>query len=750
MRTPTPPAGTLADTVTPVGAGLMPASQDTTVPGQQAAQDPLLAAFSLLASRLERSVPVSALRSGFATDAQGRLAPADVPEMARRHGLAAAWTRTPPGQLPAYVMPCVVPCIDGRCFVLLGHEGPEGQRLARVLTPEAGQLEQSMASTELAALCNGQVLVVKALPQAGEQALTPMRGKAVGWFWGTLWRFKHFYTESLLASLLANVLTLSTVFFAMNVYDRVVPTQAYVSLWTLAVGTVAAIAIEFGMRWLKARLVDLGGKKADLAINAVLLREIMAIRLEHRPQSVGIFASSMRDFESLRDFFSSSSFVLLTDLPFVLMFVGLIFVLGGPLGWIVTLAVVLTVLMALLVQRPLMRSMREHMKESGDRQSVLVESMLNLEVLKAYNAEGYLQRRWEVANAAGAESHKRTRDLTNLVMGLTSTLQQLVSVAVIVGGVYLIHANAMSLGALIAVNILAGRAMAPLGKLMGLAARLQQASSALETLDGLIQRPRDREDGRRYVHASAAPASGNAALAFEALEYAYPGEHHIPVIRQLTLRLARGQHMALLGRVGSGKSTLLRLGAGFYKPNAGQILVEGLEIGQIEPASLRSRIGWVGQSPMLFMGTLRENLVLADSWISDQRIVQVLQRLDLYGLVARHPRGLDMPLTEAGGGLSGGQQQLLSIARMMLREPSFVFLDEPTSAMDQTTEAMVIAAFKDWLPGRTVLLATHRPQLLELVDSIAVLDSGRCLSQGPRQAVLEQLTRGIERRGGSA
>ena len=723
-------------------AGLQP-------PGT-AVQDPLLAALALLAARLERPVHVTALRSGFALDAQGRVPTSALPDVARRHGLAAAWTRTPPSQLPAYVLPSLVPCLDGRCFVLLGYEGDAAQRQARVLSPETGLQEQRMDAAELDALCGGQVLVVKASVQQGEQVLTPLRGKALGWFWGTLWRFKHFYTESMLASLLANVLTLSTVFFAMNVYDRVVPTQAYASLWTLAVGTVAAVAIEFGMRWLKARLVDLGGKKADLAINAVLLREIMSIRLEHRPQSVGIFASSMRDFESLRDFFSSSSFVLLTDLPFVLMFLGLIFVLGGPLGWIVTLAVVLTVLMALLVQRPLMRSMREHMKESGDRQSVLVESMLNLEVLKAYNAEGYLQRRWEVANAAGAESHKKSRDITNLVMGLTSTLQQLVSVSVIVGGVYLIHANAMSLGALIAVNILAGRAMAPLGKVMGLAARLQQASSALETLDGLIQRPRDREDGRRYVHASAAPAAESAGLAFEAVEYAYPGEHRIPVIRQLSLRLAGGQRMALLGRVGSGKSTLLRLGAGFYKPNAGQVMVDGLELQQIEPASLRARMGWVGQQPMLFMGTLRENLVLADSWISDQRIVQVLQRLDLYGLVARHPRGLDMPLTEAGGGLSGGQQQLLSIARMMLREPAFVFLDEPTSAMDQTTEAMVISALKDWLPGRTVLLATHRPQLLELVDSIAVLDSGRCLSQGSRQAILEQLTRGIERQGDSA
>ena len=204
--------------------------------------------------------------------------------------------------------------------------------------------------------------------------------------------------------------------------------------------------------------------------------------------------------------------------------------------------------------------------------------------------------------------------------------------------------------------------------------------------------------------------------------------------------------MALLGRIGSGKSTLLRIVAGFYKPSAGQVKMDGLEMSQIDPASLRSRIGWVGQQPMLFMGTLRENLVLADQWINDQQIIQVLQRLDLYRLVAGHPLGLDMPLSEAGGGLSGGQQQLLSVARMMLREPMFVFMDEPTSNMDQNTETLVINALREWLPGRTVLVATHRPQLLDLVDSIGVMDAGRCLLQGPRQEVLDKLSRGLERK----
>jgi len=524
------------------------------------------------------------------------------------------------------------------------------------------------------------------------------------------------------------------------VYDRVVPTGAYTSLWTLAIGTTVAIVMEFIMRWLKARLVDLGGKKADLAINATLLREIMAIRLEHRPQSVGIFASSMRDFESLRDFFSSASLVVLADMPFVFMFLALIAMVGGHLVWIPALAVPLLIFIGLASQKPLMNAMRANMKESGDKQSVLVESVLNLELLKAHNAESYLQRRWEVANLAGSDSYKRMRSLTNWIMGFTTALQQFITVAMVVGGVYMIHANQLTLGGLIASVILSGRAISPLASVMSLASRYQQASSSLETLDGLMKRPRDRTHGRNYL----VPESIHGGLQAEGLEFAYPGQHKIPVIKNLSMSIAPGQKVAMLGRVGSGKSTLLRLMAGLYAPLAGSVRLDGVDMQQIEPTEMRSRIGYVGQDPQLFMGTVRENLVLADSWISDTKIIEVLKALNIHDIIAHHPLGLDMPITEAGGGLSGGQRQLLSIARMMLRNPQLVYMDEPTANMDQNTEARVIHTLRDWLRGRTLLLSTHRPQLLEWVDLIAVIDSGQCVAWGPKQDMLDKLSRGID------
>lgn len=698
--------------------------------------DPLLVCMAMAARMLGHPVHQQVLRAGFALDSKGRVPLAAYPDMAHQHGLMAAWSRTRLSQIPGYVMPVLLPLKDGRACVL--RKVREGE--AHVYWADSGMQDAVLPLPELQALAREEVLVVKLPPERHEQTLAPMQGAAFQWFWGTLWRFRHFYVESMVATMLANVLTLASVFFTMNVYDRVVPTQAYASLWTLAIGTAVAAVLEFVMRWLKARLVDLGGKKADLAINATLLREIMAIRLEHRPQSVGIFASSMRDFESLRDFFSSSSLVLLADMPFAILFLGMIALVGGHLVWVPLLAVPLLIIVGLAAQPGLTRAMRENMKESGDKQSVLVEAVLNLEILKAHNAESYLQRRWEMANLAGAESYKSIRNITNLVMGLTTTVQQLVTVAMVVVGVYLIHANQLTLGGLIASVILSGRAISPLASVMSLAARYQQARTSLETLDGLIKRPRDRSAGRSHV----IPETITGALEAHDIEFAYPGEHKIPVIRKLSWRIEPGQKLAMLGRVGSGKSTLLRLMAGLYAPSAGNVRLDGVDLQQLEPSEVRSSIGYVGQDPQLFMGTLRDNLVLSDDWISSAMIHDVLRQLGLYDMVARHPRGLDMPITEAGGGLSGGQRQLVSIARMMLRDPRLVFMDEPTSSMDQNTEARVIQVLSTWLKGRTLMISTHRPQLLDWVDSIAVIEAGQCIAMGEKQEMLARLTRGID------
>ena len=567
------------------------------------------------------------------------------------------------------------------------------------------------------------------------EPLNTSKADAVHWFGGTLWRFRNFYIDSMLATIMANVLTLASIFFTMNVYNRIVPTQAYVSLWTLAIGTTLAIIFEFLMRWLKARLIDIGGKKADLEINATLLQEIMTIRLEHGPTSVGIFASSMRDFDALRDFFSSASLVLVTDLPFIVLFLFLIGILGGPLVVIPALMIPILLLVGLIAQPGLTRAIRQNMREAGDRQSVLVESVLNLELLKAHNEQGYLQARWERANLASAESYKELRSISNMMTGLTVMLQQLTTIGMVVYGVYLIHEKDLSLGALIACVLLAGRALTPLSNVMSLATRFQQALSALDTLTGLMKRPRDFDPTMEYAKLT----HFTGALESRDLEFSYPSALNVPVLKQVSVRLHPGERVAFVGAVGSGKSTFLRTMAGLYTPLAGEVRVDGINLSQIDPATLRQRIGYIGQDTQLFFGTLRQNLMLSNLAITDSTVLELLKKIGLYELVAKHPRGLDMHLSEAGGGISGGQKQLVAIARMMLRDPVYIFMDEPTSHMDAQTEALVLSALEPWLNGKTVLLSSHRTQLLRLVNRVIVFERGSILGDGSRDDFIRSL-----------
>lgn len=704
-------------------------------PQPAVAEDPLVICFSLLAALHDRQIGPSALAHGFARDEHGLVHRSEMAEIGRRHGFVVSWFRSKPSNVQSVALPALVNLKDGRAFVLLAKDGDN----ARLLMPETGMGECSMALDELDDLATDEVLLVMPLIQGNARTLVPMGDSPLNWFWGTLWRFKGFYIESMLATVVANLLTLASVFFSMNVYDRVIPTQAYHTLWTLAIGTSVAVVMEFFLRWMKARLIDMGGKRADLAISATLFREMMTISLEHRPASVGSFTNAMRDFDQLRDFISSSTLVTLTDLPFALMFIIIIALISGPLAWVPAIAVPLIVILGMVVQIPLGRYMAENMKESAERQSVLVESLVNLETVKANNAEHFLQKRWDEAHALGAETYQKIRTLTNLMMGSMASMGQVVNIAMIVWGVYLIHDNKMTMGALIASVILAGRVVGPLGSVMGLAVRYQHAKMSLKTLDGLVKRPRDRQVGRNYL----SPNSVKGFLRAEELAFAYPGEVKIPVVNSLSLTLQPGQKLALLGRVGSGKSTLQRLLAGFYAPEAGAVYLDDIEIKQIDPAVLRRHIGYLGQDTQLFFGTLRENLVLGDAWISDQHILEVLQLLELHHLINQHPRGLDMTLSESGGGLSGGQRQLIAIARLMLRSPRVVLLDEPTSAMDPNTEARIIQVLGRWLSDKTLVLVTHRTQLLEWVDQIGVVDQGHMVAIGGKAEMLAKLSSGI-------
>lgn len=669
-------------------------------------------------------------------------AAAGVPELiaaAHAGGYSATLVQRELGQLSDYLLPAILLQRDGSACVLV-RRGEGG--LVEIARGEGGDdlLSLTVPVDELLPLCSGYFLLIKPPFRHDERAGQHEQASSSHWFWGTLWRFKGYYRDIVLAAVMVNLLTLAGTFFTMNVYDRVVPTQAYPTLWTLAVGTLLAMSFEFASRMLRSQLIDQAGKKIDLILGAALFRQAMNVRLESRPASAGAFAHQLREFESLREFTTSATVAALSDLPFSLLFLAVIAMVGGPLAWVSTAVVALVVIAGLLVQFPLARLMRENLRQASLKHGLLIESLDGIEALKAVNGQSRMQRLWEDSSAVTALTSMKSRQLTTLTLNLVSYLQQTSSVVLIVWGVYLIHEGKLSQGALIATVLLCRQAIAPIAQAVGLAVRFQQAKSSLGTLNRLMAEKTDRESGKRYL----SHLRFRGGLRAEALEFVYP-QHNMVALAGVNLEIAPGEKVAVLGRIGCGKSTLLRLLSSLYQPVRGAVYADGIDLRQIDPADVHRNVGLVTQDCKLFHGSLRENILLGVPEASAEQLQRVCQIAGLEGLIRRHPEGLDMMLGENGIGLSGGQRQQVALARALLAEPPILLMDEPSSAMDAQTERQFIDQLRQ-LPGdRTLVIATHRMSLLELVDRIVVLEQGRVIADGPKAVVMQALQRGNQR-----
>ncbi len=695
---------------------------------RSADDDPLLGCLGLIARFYQRPISGDALKAGFPAD--GR--PVDPPaliRMAAAAGFSAevvsrSLDRFNPLLLPAILLlkdgACLLTAVDGDVnFELVFAESGGGRRLSRA---------------DLEPLYTGRTIFVQPIARLDQRAevLAPLPKRS--WFWGTLLKYRRQYLDVALASLFINLFAVASSLFVMNVYDRVVPNRALETLWVLAMGVSIVFLFDFLLRTLRGHFLDSAGKKADVLISAHLFRQVMAIRLEKRPASAGSMANTMKEFESLRDFFTSATLTTLIDLPFLFLFVAIIAYIGTWLALVPILAIPLVLAVGFGLQRPLERLTREHQAEASQKHGLLVEAISGLETLKSLGAEGVVQSKWEELVGLTAKTAQKSRLVSTFAVNFTMTVQQLVSVAIIVVGVYMIADGTLTMGALIACNILAGRALAPLGQLSGLLMRYQGARMAYQGLDKLMHEATDRDSDRTYLHRS----DWEGAIQFAQVDFAYPGSRQ-PALQTVSFEIRAGERVAILGRAGSGKSTLAKLLDGLYRPTAGSILVDGVDIGQIDPTDLRRVLGYAGQDARLFYGSLRENIALGAAGADDDRIMAAARLVGIDEWIRRQANGLDRRVGENGEGLSGGQRQAVALGRVFLRDPRILMLDEPTAAYDHNAEQVFIAALQSYLEGRTLLLVTHKPALLTLVDRIIVLDDGKIVADGPKDRVLQAL-----------
>lgn len=704
----------------------------------------LFGGVALLTRSLGHPISAQALAANTLLNDDGRPDLTSLGEVLRSHGYDNQLSPRALHEIPAPMLPALVITRDGDSLVLAGATlDAQGGRVYDILLPDGSR--KPWPEVRLETVYSGYCWFLKARPAQDARSELPEYTMGQGWFWKVIWRFRAYYLQVVLASVLINVLALIGSLYVMNVYDRVIPNRAYETLWVLSIGVLAANLFEFLARTIRGKLTDIAGKKADLIISAAIFRRVLAMDLAQKPASSGSYANNLRDFESVREFMTSATLLAVVDLPFVLLFVFVMWMIAGPLALIPLLTIPLVVLAGLIAQIPLAKYTSASMREGSQRQGLAVEAVEGLETLKAHNATNWAQQRWERTTAATAAISMKLKDWSNGVVNFSVLVQQANTVCLVVYGTYLIHnenpAARITMGALIACVILSGRALAPLSQVAGLMVRFQQARVALAGLDSIVARPTERDEDRGQISLSEV----HGELRLQDLDYRYgaapkPGPW---VLQGLNIAIRPGEKIAILGRIGSGKSTLLRLAAGLYIPTEGVVLLDGVDMRQIDPADVRAHVSLLSQQPRLFMGTLRENLDMGrmDRLSNDDELIAALGRFGLDRLVQQHPLGLNLPIGEDGHGLSGGQKQIVALARLTLREPQVVLLDEPTSGLDEMTERSVLAALAEWATDRTLVVVTHRPQVLPFVDRVIVVDQGRVVADGARDAILQRLSR---------
>ncbi|MBM7132171.1 type I secretion system permease/ATPase [Dyella mobilis] len=673
----------------------------------------------------------------------GLLSPSQALAALSNADLAAGLFERPLHAIVPHVLPVILLHSRFGSCVLLGRRAdpdPEakGKLLYQLIVPDVGSEPVEYTQDQMKEFYAGYAIFVKPRAKVDKRAGEETRPSVGHWLYGTLWRFRRYYASAALAALLINVLGLASIFFTMNVYDRVVPNQAFVTLWSLAIGVGIAMVFEAASRFIRSHLLDVAGKKADLLMGSMLFHQAMAIQMERKPASAGSFANRVREFESVRDFVTSASLSALSDLPFVLMFIGVIFAVGGPLGWIPLLMVPIILIVSIVMQWPLARTMRENLREASLKQGILIESIEGMETLKAVSGEGRMQKRWDEFSALTAASSMKARELSSGATSFVTFLQQFQTIAIVIFGVYLISDGSLTQGALIATVMLAGRVTAPLSQVLGLALRFQQAKAAMQSLNDLMEMPVDRDATQEYLHQPS--LSGQVTL--KDIGFAYPQTGMIanpPILTGINLQVRPCERIAILGRIGSGKSTLLRLIARLYRPTQGQIFSDDIDVAQIDPADWRRAVGFVSQEAQLFYGTLRENVMIGRPDATSEELLRVLRLTGLDQIAAGHPLGINLPVGENGSGLSGGQRQLVSLARTLLARPKLLLLDEPTSAMDAQTETQFLEHLARATEGQTMIVVTHRPSLLSLVQRVVVVDQGKVVKDGPKEQVLASL-----------
>lgn len=703
-------------------------------PPHATAHDPLLGCLIILTKLEHNPFSPESLIAGLPL-VNNKLTPQLFIRAAERASLSAQIILRPLEEIAELVLPCVLLLKDRHACVLIS-KNDEAKRI-KIIQPESQQGEVELSYDELKAFYTGYAIFTRPTFQFDKRTDEGFKERPKSWFWGVITKTWRLYSEVLVASFFINVFAIASSLFVMNVYDRVVPNNAIDTLTVLAIGVLTVFCFDFMLKMLRGYFIDIAAKKTDILLSAHIFEQMMGVRMESRPESVGNFANNMQQFDAFRDFFTSTTISALIDLPFIFFFIIIIYFIGGYVAIVPLLAVPLVLGVGFLIQRPLNKVVKQTYRYAGQKQAMLIESLAGVETVKSMSAEGVLQRKWEHTVGMAAKLGTKVRSLSLSAITFSTWAQQVSAVFVVILGVHKISEGEMTMGALVACTILTGRALAPLAQIAGLMTRYHQSMAALQSLDNIMKMPTERLKGKTPLHRPVLTGD----ITFQNVSFNYPNQE-VPALNDISFHVSSGEKVGIIGRIGSGKTTIEKLILGLYQTTSGSILLDGTEISQLDPASVRRNIGYVPQDLILFYGSVKNNITFSAPFSDDNSILKAAKISGVTEFVARHPQGFDMPVGERGERLSGGQRQAVAIARAFILDPPILVLDEPTNMMDNRTESLFKERLREVYKNKTLILVTHKGSLLSLVDRLILLDNGKVVADGPRDLILKALAEG--------
>ncbi len=698
--------------------------------------DPLMECLSMLAGECGRRITPVALAAGLPVPTDGIVTPAVFVRAADRAGLTAKMvSRSLSALLHAPNLPCILLLKNDQACIFRKYLDKDTVEL---VFPETPDTPINMSIEELSSHYAGYAFFVRARAMLDERSgPQKQQDSTKHWFWSAIWQYRKIYYEVLLAAVLINLFALASPLFVMNVYDRVIPNNAFESLWALAIGVMIVYFFDFVLKNMRAYFLDAVGRKTDNTLSARIFEQMMSMKMDSRPPSAGALAANMREFETIRDFFTSATIVAIIDFPFILLFLLLIMMIGGNVVIVPAVLVPIVLAVGWMLQKPLNKAIQKSMQEGGHKSSLIFETLSGLETIKVQAAEGYIQRKWEEIVELSSATGMEARRLAAFGVNFAAFAANVSSVGIVVYGTYLVSAGETSIGALIACVILSGRVMAPLSQVAALLTKMGQSREALTRLEELMQTPVERASKQVFISKPVIEGS----ISFKDVVFSYPGQN-IPALNGVSFEVKAGEHMGIIGAVGSGKTTLERLILNLYQPSSGSVQLDGTDVRQIDPADLRRSVGVVQQNPYLFYGTVRENITLGHETVPDSAVIRAAEMSGVMGFLRDSEGGLDSQVGERGELLSGGQRQAIAIARALLYDPPLLLMDEPTASIDPGSEKRLYNHLKRICVNKTFILITHKSSVLGLVDNLILMDRGRIVTIGEREKVLKQLRTG--------